>query len=1083
MSFVLVLTLLQQVYAQSRTVTGTVTDQATSQGLPGVAVIVKGTTVGTATGPNGSYTINVPANGSTLVFRFIGYETAERAIGNSSTINVDLRVDNKQLQEVVVTALGFKEDKDKIGSATSQVSGARVAQSGETSAVTGLSGKASGVQITRSSGDPGAGAYIQIRGQSTITSSVQPLIIIDGVPVSNSSLGSGVGGVVQQSRLNDINPNDIASIQILKGASAAALWGSRAANGVMVITTKRGASGKGKINIGYDVTYSLDKISYTHDLQDIYGQGSGGVYSPTSSLSFGDKVANRSGGADAVNTSGQRFVAEDGTVYYPITQKNDRSTFLDENFDAVFQNGHFLEQNLSFSGGDQDGNFFASISDLNQEGIIRNNSDYRRTTARINAEKRLSNTFKASGNVTYSKIGSNRIQQGSNTSGLYLGYLRNAPDFDIRDYKGTYFNAAGDAFLNRQRSYRRYLGNAASPIYNNPLWTINEQRNTSDVNRFIGALELNYEPTTWLNFIARAGADHYTDQRLTFFPLNSAENGGNGSATEETIAETQLNADFIARANHSFGDQFTGSFLLGMNLNQRTYNEIGATYRNFILGQSISDFSNATNENTVPTDWESTRRNSAGYATATFGYNDMLYLNASGRLEAASTFGSQAKSAFFYPSADVAFQFSKLAPFVGSEFLSFGKLRAGYGEVGVEPSPYLTTDDWVPAFFAESWGPGLDANAYTGAFVRNDVQGNPELKPERKKEIEFGTDLRFFSDRLTLNATYYRNETVDAIFSLPVAPTSGYLFKTANAATLENRGIEIEFDGKVVTSGSFNWSIGGNWTRNRNEVTDLRGVESLFLAGFTGVSSRAVEGQPVGVLWGGRYERNEDGGIVTDEYGFPVTAATEGVIGDPNPDWRGGLNTRLSYKGFSLFTLFEFSQGGDIWAGTEGVLRNFGTSAHTAVETTLSAQEAASTYVYGGNLISDVYAPNTDGSYTFRGRIEDFGGGNVALDERYYTTIGGGFGTNGEQFIQDASWSRIREMTLSYTLNSEGFRNLTKLQSVQFSLTGRNLAIWSKEFRGVDPETNLTGTGNGRGLEYFNNPGTKSYLASIRVNF
>ncbi|MFD2248553.1 SusC/RagA family TonB-linked outer membrane protein [Pontibacter ruber] len=1081
--FCLVSVLLQQAMAQVRAITGRVTDASTNQPLPGVAVLVKGTSAGTATGADGTYSLNVPEGGTTLVFRFLGYTTIERAIGNQATIDVGLPVDNQKLEEVVVTALGFKEDKDKVGSSTSQVSGARVAQSGETSAVTGLSGKASGVQITRSSGDPGAAAYIQIRGQSTITNSVQPLVIIDGVPVSNSSLGSGVGGVVQQSRLNDINPNDIASVQILKGASAAALWGSRAANGVMVITTKKGQSGKGKINIGYDVTYSLDKISYTHDLQDTYGQGLGGVYSPASAYSFGDKVASRSGGADEVDKSGQKFVAQDGTEYYPITKKNDRSTFLDENFDAVFQNGHFLEQNLSFSGGDQDGNFFASISDLNQEGIIRNNSDYRRTTARINAEKRLAPSFKASGNVTYSKIGSNRIQQGSNTSGLYLGYLRNAPDFDIRDYKGTYFNAGGDAFLNRHRSYRRYLGNNPNPIYNNPLWTINEQQNTSDVDRVLGSFELNYEPTTWLNFIARAGADHYTDQRLTFFPFNSAENGGNGLGTEQTIAETQLNADFIARANHTFGDQFTGSFLVGMNLNQRTYNEIGGTYRNFILGQDISNFSNATNENTTPFDYESTRRNSAGYATATFGFNDMLYLNASGRLEAASTFGSQAKSAFFYPSADVAFQFSKLAPFANSKILSFGKLRAGYGEVGVEPGPYLTTDDWVPAFFGESWGPGLDANAYAGAFIRNDVKGNPELKPERKKELEFGTDLRFFADRLTLGATYYKNKTVDAIFNLPVSPSSGYLNKTDNAATLENRGIELEFDGLILKSEDFSWNIGGNWSRNRNEVTDLRGVESLFLAGFTGVSSRAVEGQPVGVLWGVGYERNEDGTIATDEFGFPLSASTESVIGDPNPDWRGGLNTRLNYKGFSFYTLFEFSQGGDIWAGTEGVLRNFGTSAYTDVETTLSAQQAGSTYLYGGKLVSDVYTPNADGSYTFRGRLEDFGGGPVALDQSYFTTIGGGFAANGEQFIQDASWSRIREMTLSYTLTSEGFRNLTRLQSVQFSLTGRNLAIWSKEFKGVDPETNLTGTGNGRGLEYFNNPGTKSFLASIRVNF
>ncbi|MBW7468854.1 TonB-linked SusC/RagA family outer membrane protein [Pontibacter aydingkolensis] len=1083
LSFLLLTAMVNQVVAQVRTITGKVTDATSSQPLPGVTVVAKGTSVGTATSSDGTYSISVPAGSNTLVFRFIGYKTIEKAIGTTNTVNAQLALDQQQLEEVVVTALGFKEDKDKQGAATSQVTGAKIAQSGETSAVTGLSGKASGVQITRSSGDPGAGAYIQIRGQSTITSSVQPLIIIDGIPVSNSNIGSGVGGVVQQSRLNDINPNDIASVQILKGASAAALWGSRAANGVMVITTKSGSSAKGKINISYGLTYSLDQISYTHDLQETYGQGFSGKYSPTSAFSYGDKISERAGGADEVNTTGQKFVAQDGTEYYPIVTKNSRETFGDSNFDAIFQNGHFLENNLSFSGGDQDGNFFLSLSNLDQEGIIKNNSDYNRTTARLNAEKRLASTVNAKANITYSKIGSNRIQQGSNTSGLYLGFLRNAPDFDIRDYKGTYFNSNGDAFLGRQRSYRRYLGNTASPVYNNPLWTINDQRNTSDVNRFIGSFELSYEPLTWLNFIARGGVDNYTDQRLTFFPVNSAENGGGGEGTEQTLGETQLNGDFIARANKSFGEDFTGSFLVGLNLNQRTFNSIGATYRNFILNQRISDFANATNENTSPFDSESTIRTSAGYATATFGFKDMLYLNASGRLENASTFGSQTKSVFFYPSADVAFQFSDLAPFADSKILSFGKLRAGYGEVGVQPGPYLTVTDWAPAFFGESWGPGLDAGAYDGAFVRDNIKGNAELKPERKKEFEVGTDLRFFDNRFSLNATYYTNETVDAIFNLPQPASSGYTSLTANAATLENKGIELDFDGAIIRNNDFSWNIGGNWTRNRNKVTDLQGVESIFLAGFTGVSSRAVEGQPVGVLWGGRWERNENGGLALDSFGFPINAQTEGVIGDPNPDWRGGLNTRIAYKGFSLFTLFEFSQGGDIWAGTEGVLRYFGTSEYTAVETTLSAQEAAETFLYSGKTVAEAYTPNADGSYTFRGRIDNFGGNNVALDQSWYTSLGGGFGPNGEQFIQDASWTRIREMTLSYTLNSDWFRNATKFRSVELSLTGRNLAIWSKEFKGVDPETNLTGTGNGRGLEYFNNPGTRSYLASIRFNF
>lgn len=1077
-----------QSYAQDRSISGKITgNDGTS--IPGANVLLKGTSIGTVTDANGNYRLSgVPASGGTLVVSFIGYKTQEVIIGDRQVVDVVLEADVVQLSEVVVTALGLETSSEKLGSATSKVAGNAVQQSGEPGLIQGLSGKASGVLIQKTAGDPGAGAYIQIRGQSTITSSVQPLIVVDGVPIFNSTLGSSVAGVIEQSRMNDLNPNDIESVQILKGASAAALWGSRAANGVIVITTKKGSPSQKKMTITYGATYSIDQISYKHKLQEKFGKGLNGVWSASSAGSqagsWGDKIADRSGEPDAVNTSGAYFEAEDGTIYYPVITKNDRTSYEKSNFDAIFQNGKFLEQNLSIASGSERGSLFVSYSNLDQEGIIRNNSDYKRNTFRINASNNLSEQVKLSTNFTYSKINSNRIQQGSNLSGLYLGFLRTPADFDIRDYKGTYYDASGTPFRGRHRSYRNQLGASTNPIYDNPLWVINEHRNTSQVDRFIGSAELEIKPTNWLKFIARPGVDFYEDRRLTFLPVYSASDP-TGSATEQYVSERQLNIDAFGVADFKLTEKITGTALVGMNFNQRDFTNLGASYQRFILDLPISNFSNATTANRFPFDFESLIRTSAGYSTLNLGYGSLIYLNATIRAEAASTFGREANSLFVYPSTDIAFNFTELPALQGSSILSSGKLRAAYGEVGIQPVPYRTLDDFVVAAYSEGWGPAVSSAAFTGSYARDVVQGNSRLKPERKKETEFGLDLSLFKNRASFSTTYYMNQTVGALFDVAIAPSTGYTNRYDNAATLENKGLEIDLNVNVLKIGDFSFDISANFNRNRNKVTSLSGTESLFLAGFTGASSRAVEGQPIGVLWGGRFARDNQGNLILNADGFPTVAATEGVIGDPNPDWRGGLGSTLRYKNLRLYALFETFQGGDMWAGTFGALHTFGRALPTANEVTVSAAEAASLRTYDGQTVADIGTNNGDGTYTFRGNIHDFGGGNVALTQGWYRDLGGGFGPVAEQFIVDGSWTRLRELTLSYTINSQAFRRATKLTSIDLIFTGRNLAIWapSKLQIGVDPETNLTGPSNGRGLEYFNNPGTKSYLFSIRITY
>lgn len=1065
-----------------RTVSGKVTDDK-GEGLPGVNVVIKGTTTGVTTDLDGNYQISVPSDDAVLVFTSVGMATQEMAVGSRSVMDVGMAVDVTELSEVVVTALGFTENRNRIASSSAQVGGADMKQSGETGVLQGMSGKASGVQITKNSGDPGAGAYIQIRGQSTIFGSLRPLVIIDGVPMTSSELGSGVDGVTQQNRLNDLNPNDIENIQILKGASASALWGSRAANGVIMVTTKKGKKGANPV-VQYTGTYSMDKISYKHDLQTKYGRGSGGAgvgATSTNGNSWGDKIADRSGEPNVAPTTGQYFLAENGTEYYPYTVLNDNKSYESSNFNSVFQTGHFFENALSVSGGNDNSTFFLSFSDLNQEGIIRNNSDYRRTTARLNASMKLSDKLTSKSSITYSRINSNRIQQGSNTSGLYLGFLRTPADFDQRDYKGTYYNASGVASFNRQRSYRRQIGATASPIYDNPLWVINEFTNTSAVDRVVGSFQTDYAATDWLTLIARVGADHYSDRRVTVFPINSAAAAGSGQATDNLITETQMNADFMARITTTITDQLDGSFIVGMNFNDRKFRSVGGTYQSFIVNTDALTFNNATNENTFPFTGESQIRSSAGYLSANLGYDETYFLNLTGRAENSSTFGDNSKL-FFFPSAELGVVFTNLVELPG---VSSGKLRATYGQVGNAPSAYSSQNYYTGAAFGESWGPTLNSAGYTGAYVLDNNQGNDQVGPEIKTEYEIGADLGFVNDRFTLSATYYNNTTEDVLMFVPIAASTGFTSRYDNAASITNNGIELDWSADVVKAGDLSVNIGGNWSRYRNEVTDLSGTESLFLAGFTGTSSRAVVGQPLGALWGGRWDRDEDGALLegTTQAGFPAVSATEGLLGNPNPDWTGALNTTISYKGLSLFVLFEHKQGGDMWDGTGGALYTFGRALETAKETTVSAADAATIFRYNGQSIDQFGTYNAaDDTYTFRGNLHDFGFGTVALDERWYNTDGGGFGPVGEQFIYDATWTRLREITLSYNVPAS-VANAVKMSGLRVAATGRNLAIWSKHDWGVDPESNLTGSSNGRGLQYFNNPGTQSYVFTLTATF
>lgn len=1054
--------------AADEVIKGQVTDEK-GGGLPGVTISVQGTTRGTTSDANGRYSLAVPGPEAVLIFSSIGQQTVRETVGQRTTINVTLRDEPKTLDAVVVTALGFEVKKDHLGYATSRITGDNIALSGEVGLVDALAGKASGVRISRTSGDPGAASQILIRGQSTITRGTDPLIVLDGIPITGDSRGETSTGTTQQSRLNDISPDDIANVQVLKGASAAALWGTRAANGVIMITTKKGKAGS--MNISVKSTLSIDEVSAFYDLQSVYGQGNNGVWSPTALRAWGDKIDNRQGGADVLNTTGPSFVGNTGQIYNNVTAKNSRETFLQKNYDAVLGRGHFVDNSISISGGDSQSNYFISLNDLNQQGVIRNGSNYRRSGFRVNASRNFTKWLTISNNVTYSLINSDRIQTGVNNAGFLIGMLRNPVDFDITDYIGSYAATPGGTLIpNRHRSYRNHTGASTNPGFNNPLWIINQLKNTSLVNRFINAAEIKIKPVQWFSLTTRGGIDYFTDRQVNYFPYFSA-NAIQGQYSRQDYSQMQFNLDVIGQADKQLTTDLSGNLVVGFNYNSLNTATMGAQSLNFILPDGPLDFDNATPSNIAVTDNYLKRITNAGYASAGVSFQDALFINATGRLEAASTFGELAKQSFFYPSTDIAWQFTQLKALRSIPFLSFGKLRAAFGIVGVQPLTYRTQTNFAARTFQDGFGGSLDPALYgTGSYLQSISRGNALLRPERKEELEFGTDLRFLNDQLTFGFSYYRNETRDALINIPQASSTGFDFLYVNAGTIQNRGVELDLGYTVLKNKDWTVETNLNWTRNRNKVTNLAGAGSINLGGTAGVSSRAVEGYQLGVLFSTPWLRDETNKLRLDTNGFPIADIVSAPIGDPNPNWRGGGGLNIRYRKLNLQLQMEHSQGGQVINGTEGVLLDYGTSA------TVGKESVATTALkrYNGTTIP--------AGTTFRGNITDFGAGPVALDQSWYTGLGGWFGNVGEQFLEDATWTRFRELNLSYTLNSPFLKKAVGLGSAVVEVGGRNLFLISK-VQGYDPDSNVSGSTSGRGVVYFVNPPTRSYLMTLKLNF
>ena len=1064
---------------------GIVTSES-GEALVGANVTVDGTAYGGATGSDGSYEINIPSgdiSGASVILTasYIGYQSASQSVNvpasGSVTQNFSLAVDAIGMKAVSVTALGFTANRDEQGSSSVSVAAADMTRSGESLMGNSLAAKASNVIVNAVAGDPGASTSIRIRGANTISGASQPLIIVDGMPMNNSTVygggnnisGGRSSGTVQQSRLNDLNANDIESVEVLKGASAAALWGSRAANGVVMITTKDGDAGKLKMN--YKRTMSTDEIHERIPMQTVWGQGRSGSFGATRAESWGDYIPDRAGGADEVESSGAHFVSEDGTFeQYGIVTKNSKETYVDSNWDLVFQKGNYIQDDFQVTGGDASKTFLFSYSRLRQDGIIRA-SFYDRDNFRLNTKFRLSDMVSMESKASYTYTNSNRIQQSSNVTGLMLGLLRTAPDFDITHYKGSYVDGDGVEYTGRQRAYRRYLGGSSSnPIYNNPLWTIYEQQAGTKVDRFMMTNEMTITPDQKTSFVIRAGIDAWGDDRSWFFPVGSSGSRNAGVFAEDALTNREANYDFIVRRNMDLGSNMSLNVTAGYNWWDRSYNRTSFNIASFLVNTDKQTVNvNTAAEASTVDNGKLFIRSGRTYGLLSLSAMDNLFVNLSGSSEEHSTISDP----YFYPAMDVAYQFTDMLK--GSP-VSFGKLRLAWGQVGVRPNAHRFETLAESGFSYASYSDPLDVSLFGGGYRVDDDKGNPSLKPELKTETEFGVDLRLLDDRLALSVTSYQNQIDDMLINVSKSPSTGYDTQYMNAASMENNGLELDGSFLLMNQDDQSINLFFNWAKNENKVTDLAGTEVIFL-GTGSVNSVAIVDHSLGALYGTGSQTDDgtvDGNLVLDVNGFPQITSLPIVLGDPNPDWRGTLGLNARWKNFNIDALFEHSEGGDYSPRTQWVLRRFGTTEETAGAVTTSSDLM--------NFDGDTIPAGT----FVRGNIHNFGGGDVLLDETWYRHgIGGGFGDNQAYnfAVKDATYSRLRELSISYTLTSQAFRDKTNLSSITFRWTGRNLWANYKELVGIDPATNQAGVANGFGLDYFTNPSTKSYLFTVSVNF
>lgn len=985
-----------QTFSQGITIKGKVIDSAGAP-VPGANVSIIGKKGGTVAGPDGSFELVAPT-GARLRVSSIGFATVEQTASAQPGFSIVLHKSAGSLAEIVVTALGIKKDKRNLTYSTQELKGDELLRTKEPNLVNTLAGKVSGVQITSSSGTPGASSRIVVRGASSATGDNQALFVVDGIPINNDETSNISGGAAGagSNRVVDIDPAIIENINVLKGAAATALYGSAGARGVVIITTKSGSMDK-KPSLAFSTDLSFEK-ALLPERQYKYAQGTGGVFydgeTQKTSASWGPLM-------DTLKINGS-----------PAPRYNPYSSFM--------RTGVTSNSSVNVTGGGSNSSYYIGYSYLNQTGTVPRN-DFKRHSVFAKYSTRIQKSLTSTFQLEYSNSNQDRLPEGAS----------NGPLFVLMDQPVSWNPYP---ILNPDGSQRLYRYSR-----NPPLWSLDNMKNTSLVNRFIPVFTLNYNAGSWLTITERLGADMYSEQdKYTESP--SPAIGLKGQIRDQNINFRQFNNDLIVNANRKAG-KFDLNILVGNNIFS-TYSQ----YYNLTgTGLAINGYTNVAGGAALSGSEAHYQQRKVGfYAQANIEYNRILGLSLTGRYDGSSVLSS-AKQFYPYGSAAASFIFSGLLPSSVTKVINFGKLRFSYATVG---------NDGVGAYSLGT--PYLLAVRNTNAgtfnfpfqdqpgFLLSQTLGNPDLKNERLNEYEGGLEAKFFNSRIGLEASYFYRKSVDGIIpGVSISAATGYTGTTVNTASIENKGIELLLNATPVRNSRFTWEATFSFTRIRNKVLAIYpGLDQL---------GRLIVGQPYNIFYGARYSRNDKGQLLIDANGFPVVDPNQGIVGNVNPDWLAGLNNTLRYGQFSLSFFFDMKKGGDIENGVDSYGFFYGTSKAT--------ENRAPITVEGVSVVDG--KPN-----------------KIAVDAQTYWQT-----RQYESIIQDGTYIKLRNASISYELKPAALTR-TPFKTAVFSITGRNLWIYSPHFTGADPEVGSYGSANGvQGVYAFSTPTSRSFNFSVKLGF
>lgn len=1067
-------------FAQDRTISGTVTDKADGQPLPGVSVKVKGTQVGTVTDANGKFQLKA-ANNGTLTFTYIGYVTQELPVGTTGAKSVALVSDSKQLGEVVVTgALGIQRTRNQETYAAQQVVGDEVSKTRSNNFVNGLSGKVAGLEI-RQNNTMGGSSNVVLRGVKSITGNNQALFVIDGVPVDNTNTSgtnqsTGRGGYDYGNAAADLNPDNIESVTVLKGAAASALYGSRGSNGVILITSKKGKNGLG-ITVNSSVSVgAIDKTTFAK-YQKEYGGGYGAYYEndnvPTTDPAYNrflyrdingdgqpDLVAPMQEDASYGGKFNPNLLVYQWDAFDPsspnfgkprpwVAAQNDPSTF--------FEKPVSYNQSIFITNGSEQGNYKLGFTRNDEKGVLPN-SNIAKNLVDFSANYNINKKLTVGAAINFSNInGRGRYGTGYNDRNV-AGNFRQwyQTNVDIQEQKDAYFRSGG----------KNVTWNWADPdnlkaiYWDNPYFSRYQNFETDTRNRYLGNINATYKATNWLSFTGRISVDSYAELQeerqaitSTAVPFYTRFN--------RTYSET--NYDLLANFDKKLSDDFTLKGLIGTNIRKQKEQSILASTNGGLVIPGIYSLQNSVSALEAPVEFDGRREVDGVFAGATLAWKNMITLDGTIRRDASSTL-PKGNNVYYYPSVAGGFVFSELLK--DQNWLSYGKLRANYAQVGADANYFYVTDTYriVTPF---------DGNPQATVFG---TKNNPNLKPERTNSQELGLEMAFLKNRVGFDVSYYQTKTFDQILPVTVSVATGYTSKYLNAGTIQNRGVELSVNGTPLQTKDFSWRTTVNWTRNRNKVTELfrdatgQQATNLQLATFQGgVTLNATLGQPYGTLRGSNFVYYGDTGqpIVNANGRYAISPTANEVIGNVNPDWIGGVNNSFRYKNFNLSFLIDVRKGGSVFSLDRYYGLATGLYPETAGLNDLGNPSRNPISQGGGVIMPGVTAtgaPNT-----------------VRVSNSNYGTFGYVYNPAGA-FVYDASYVKLREAVIGYSLPRTLMAKLGPVKGIDLSLIGRNLWIIHKNLPYADPEEGLS-SGNFQGYQSGAYPTVRTFTFNAKITF